>query len=438
MARGRAQIALDASAALKCRLEEVPVRIANLQSELREANQKLKAALTGGSSDAISSAIENAVDCGSYKLVVAQLEGLEAADLRNVWDTVRQKGGSAVACVIATVTSKGQPALLAAATDEAVAAGAIGDVIEDCPMVGGGGGGRPQIKLQAGGKDASGIPAALQPLAKNIYRVTNMVVLALDIGETRIGIAASDRSGRVAMPLRSCECGRGHQPRPSFRMLAQLRAPGFGLRTPQTMAGEEGPQAERIKGVAQKLSDATGLPVAFADERLSSREAKRILREEGLSERQMRGKVDMIAASLFLQAWLDGHDRKESRGWRPSATSEALTAPSLHRAPRESALNPGPPWHLELSVPLRPRRPVGQPCAPSPFAPLEMIPVEARLAPRDLRTTRPDADPRRLSSLSRSLPLSPPLPACFCSWFPRYPTSSRPLPRLFLLDRRCR
>ena len=160
---GRAQIALDASAALKCRLEEVPARIASLQSELREANQKLKAALTGGSSDAISSAIENAVDCGSYKLVIAQLDGLEAADLRNVWDTVRQKGGSAVACVIATVTSKGQPALLAAATDEAVAAGfKSGDVIKKiAPMVGGGGGGRPQM-AQAGGKDASGIPAALE------------------------------------------------------------------------------------------------------------------------------------------------------------------------------------------------------------------------------------------------------------------------------------
>ena len=160
---GRAQIALDASAALKCRLEEVPARIANLQSELREANQKLKAALTGGSSDAISSAIENAVDCGSYKLVIAQLDGLEAADLRNVWDTVRQKAGSAVACVIATVTSKGQPALLAAATDEAVVAGfKSGDVIKKiAPMVGGGGGGRPQM-AQAGGKDASGIPAALE------------------------------------------------------------------------------------------------------------------------------------------------------------------------------------------------------------------------------------------------------------------------------------
>lgn len=160
---GRAQIAVDASVALKCRLEEVPARIANLQSELRETNQKLKAALTGGSSDAIAGAIENAVDCGSYKLVVAQLDGLEAADLRNVWDTIRQKGGSAVSCVIATVTSKGQPALLAAATDEAVSAGfKSGDVIKKiAPMVGGGGGGRPQM-AQAGGKDASGIPAALE------------------------------------------------------------------------------------------------------------------------------------------------------------------------------------------------------------------------------------------------------------------------------------
>ena len=48
-----------------------------------------------------------------------------------------------------------------------------------------------------------------------------------------------------------------------------------------------------------------GLPVVFVDERLSSREAKRILREEGMTEKQMRGKVDMVAASLFLQSWLD-------------------------------------------------------------------------------------------------------------------------------------
>ena len=56
---------------------------------------------------------------------------------------------------------------------------------------------------------------------------------------------------------------------------------------------------------ARAIGRAAGLPVAFADERLSSAEAKRILREQGLNERSMRGKVDMVAASVFLQTWLD-------------------------------------------------------------------------------------------------------------------------------------
>ena len=71
------------------------------------------------------------------------------------------------------------------------------------------------------------------------------------------------------------------------------------------MAGEEGPQAERVRAVAERIAAATGLPLEFEDERLSSVEAKRLLREQGLSEKSMRGKVDMVAASLFLQAWLD-------------------------------------------------------------------------------------------------------------------------------------
>ena len=50
----------------------------------------------------------------------------------------------------------------------------------------------------------------------------------------------------------------------------------------------------------------------FEDERLSSQEAKRILREQGLNEKQMRGKIDMIAASLFLQTWLDRKNEEVS------------------------------------------------------------------------------------------------------------------------------
>ena len=74
---------------------------------------------------------------------------------------------------------------------------------------------------------------------------------------------------------------------------------------PYTMAGAEGPQAARIRKAAKTIYDACGIPYEFADERLSSQEAKRSLREKGMTEKAMRGKIDMIAASLFLQAWLD-------------------------------------------------------------------------------------------------------------------------------------
>ena len=159
---GKERALASAAAALKCRDDEVCDRIASLQQNLHDANQKLKAALTGGSSDAIAQAVQGAVDTGSYKVVIAQLAGLEGSELRNVWDTVRSKVDGPVACVLATVTEKGTPALLAAATDDAVAAGfKAGDVIKTiAPHVDGRGGGRPAM-AQAGGKDASGIPAAL-------------------------------------------------------------------------------------------------------------------------------------------------------------------------------------------------------------------------------------------------------------------------------------
>lgn len=136
-----------------------------------------------------------------------------------------------------------------------------------------------------------------------------MVALALDIGETRIGIAISDRTGRVAMPLKVMPAQDVVALSRPFRMLVEDHEPDIlvcGL--PRTLAGEEGPQAERVKEVALGVSRSLGLPLHFVDERMSSREAKRILREQGLSEKQMRGKVDMVAASLFLQAWLDGFD----------------------------------------------------------------------------------------------------------------------------------
>ena len=152
----------DAAARLKCTPVEVCGRIDALQGELRETNAKLKKALTGGSSDAISSAIASAIEVSGYKLVVAELKGLEAGDLRNVWDTIHTKLGAAGACVLASVTEKGTPALLAAAGDDAVAAGFhAGNLIKAiAPVIDGRGGGRPNM-AQAGGKNAEGISDAL-------------------------------------------------------------------------------------------------------------------------------------------------------------------------------------------------------------------------------------------------------------------------------------
>ena len=137
-----------------------------------------------------------------------------------------------------------------------------------------------------------------------------MRTMALDIGEVRIGVAISDSEGRIATPLKVLAAGDGAE----FRRLVQdweVEQLLCGL--PYTLSGEEGPQAASIKEKASRIARARNLPLFFADERMSSREAKRILREEGLDERAMRGKVDMIAASLFLQAWLDARFEHEDK-----------------------------------------------------------------------------------------------------------------------------
>ena len=140
-----------------------------------------------------------------------------------------------------------------------------------------------------------------------------MRALALDIGEVRIGIAASDASGRVASPVKVLPAAEVLGPARTFRRILEDYEPDVLVcGRPQTMSGEDGPQAERIMAQARQIADACGLPLEFADERLSSSEAKRILREQGLREKQMRGKVDMIAASLFLQAWLDSHGQVDT------------------------------------------------------------------------------------------------------------------------------
>ena len=140
-----------------------------------------------------------------------------------------------------------------------------------------------------------------------------MRALALDIGEVRVGIAASDVTGTVASPVKVLPANEVLSLARPFRLVIDDYEPDVLVcGRPKTMSGEDGPQAEKLMAQALDLGNRLGIPVEFADERLSSSEAKRILREQGVSERNMRGKVDMIAASLFLQAWLDSRSEGNS------------------------------------------------------------------------------------------------------------------------------
>ena len=119
----------------------------------------------------------------------------------------------------------------------------------------------------------------MRRVSSSVYSV---IALALDIGEVRVGIAVSDASGSVAMPVKVLPAQEVLSCARTFRLLIEDYEPDVlvcGL--PQTLAGEEGPQAERIRAQAEKIARSCGLPLEFADERLSSAEAKRLLKEQG-------------------------------------------------------------------------------------------------------------------------------------------------------------
>lgn len=133
-----------------------------------------------------------------------------------------------------------------------------------------------------------------------------MRTLGLDIGEKRIGVAVSDPSGTIATPLIVLDAARVLGDGQDLQRLVRDYEVGeivAGL--PLTLEGTEGPQAVRVRAAVRRLAGFLSVPVTFTDERLSSAEATRRMREAGASERDQRGSKDMVAASIILQVYLD-------------------------------------------------------------------------------------------------------------------------------------
>lgn len=131
-------------------------------------------------------------------------------------------------------------------------------------------------------------------------------IVALDLGQRRIGLAMSDplRISAQGLPTLQRQ-GRGADLR-ALAALAQEHGVGLWLLgLPRHMSGEEGRQAEAARAFGARLQRHTGIAVEFWDERLTTVEAERVLKASGASLAARRRAVDQMAAVVLLQSYLD-------------------------------------------------------------------------------------------------------------------------------------
>jgi putative Holliday junction resolvase len=131
------------------------------------------------------------------------------------------------------------------------------------------------------------------------------VRLGVDVGDVRIGVARSDPSGLIAVPLETVASGRGDLAR--LRQLAlEEEAVELVVGLPRSLSGGEGPAAAKVRGFAVRLAVAVApTPVRLCDERLSTVSAEAVLRERGRKGQTRRAVVDQAAAVVILQNALD-------------------------------------------------------------------------------------------------------------------------------------
>ena len=130
-------------------------------------------------------------------------------------------------------------------------------------------------------------------------------VLGLDLGDARIGVAISDDARRLAVPLGTVRTGAPDDVKAIADLVAEHHVTLVTVGHPLLMSGEAGERAHLAERFAEALRGALGVRVVLQDERLSTAEAERALRDAGASGRDRRRTVDRSAATVILQAWLD-------------------------------------------------------------------------------------------------------------------------------------
>lgn len=133
-------------------------------------------------------------------------------------------------------------------------------------------------------------------------------IMALDVGSRRIGVAVSDPLGITAQGLDTIQRQNKRRDLESLRRLLveyQIKEVVVGL--PLRLSGAEGTQSGKMRLFADDLRRLLGVTVHLWDERWTSTEANRLLRETDLSIEKRAKAVDRMAATLILQSWLEAH-----------------------------------------------------------------------------------------------------------------------------------
>jgi len=130
-------------------------------------------------------------------------------------------------------------------------------------------------------------------------------VLALDLGQSRIGVAISDPERRVAVPIGTIRTGAPADVKAIAAIVREQQVTEIVVGHPLSLSGRKGEAADHAEKFAQALRDFLGVSVVLQDERLTTVQAERQLGQAGLRGRARREVVDQAAATIILQAYLD-------------------------------------------------------------------------------------------------------------------------------------
>jgi putative holliday junction resolvase len=140
-------------------------------------------------------------------------------------------------------------------------------------------------------------------------------ILAIDLGKRRIGLAVSDELGITAQGLPTVQRTRIREDLDTLaNLITEKSVQLIVMGNPLHMSGRDSRQAEYTREFASRLHVRTGVPVEFWDERLTSVEAGRVLRESGIGIEKRAAAVDKLSAVLLLESYLHFRSAEQAGG----------------------------------------------------------------------------------------------------------------------------